>query len=179
LADAQTQDAQAPDPGPDGALAHIGTTTAAPAGAAAATQTIDFHFNVDHGINYACRVIRKVRSAGKTVLVFTRDDERRARLDLALWTFSALDFLPHVTLPSPRAAQTPVWLSAMPATEPRDVLLLLDDEPAPDFINWFARFERVIDVVSADADDRARARSRFKAYRDAGLTPVAHEVGAQ
>jgi DNA polymerase-3 subunit chi len=154
------QDAVAPDPAPAGA------------------RTIDFHFNVDHCVNYACRVVRKARSAGMTVLVFTRDDGRRARLDMALWTFSALDFLPHVTLPSPRAPQTPVWLSGQPEHGPRDLLLLLDDEPAPDFVNWFARFERVIDVVSADPDDRARARGRFKAYRDAGLSPVAHEVGA-
>jgi DNA polymerase-3 subunit chi len=140
-------------------------------------RTIDFHFNVDHCVNYACRVVRKARSAGKTVLVYTRDDGRRGRLDMALWTFSALDFLPHVTLPSPRAAQTPVWLSAEAQAQPRDLLLLLDDEPPPDFVRWFAGFERVIDVVSADADDRARARRRFKTYRDAGLAPVAHEVG--
>jgi len=57
---------------------------------------IDFHFNVDHPVNYACRVVRKARHAGKTVLVYTRDAPRQARLDLALWTFSALDFLPHV-----------------------------------------------------------------------------------
>jgi DNA polymerase-3 subunit chi len=147
---------------------------AAPAGAA---RAIDFHFNVDHSVNYACRVVRKARAAGKTVLVFTRDSERCARLDMALWTFSALDFLPHVRLPSPRAGQTPVWLSARPEAVSRDLLLLLDDEPAPDFVNWFPRFDRVIDVVSADTDDRARARARFKAYRDAGFAPVAHEVG--
>ena len=141
-------------------------------------RVIDFHFNVDHSINYACRVVRKARGAGKTVLVFTRDDDRRARLDLALWTFSALDFLPHVTLPSPQAEHTPVWLSGTPQVPHRDLLLLLDDEPAPDFIAWFPRFERVIDVVSADPDDRARARARFKAYREAGFAPVAHEVGA-
>ncbi len=141
-------------------------------------QTVDFHFNVDHSVNYACRVVRKARGAGKTVLVFTRDEERRARLDMALWTFSALDFLPHVRLPSPRADQTPVWLGNTPPDGERDLLLLLDDEPAPDFARWFPRFERVIDVVSADPDDRARARARFKAYRDAGFAPVAHEVGA-
>ena len=154
---------------------YVPTQEAAPVRPA---RPIDFHFNVDHSVNYACRVIRKARGAGKTVLVFARDGERCARLDMALWTFSALDFLPHVRLPSPRAGQTPVWLSSTPEPGPRDLLLLLDDEPAPDFVNWFPRFERVIDVVSADPDDRARARARFKAYRDAGFAPVAHEVGA-
>jgi DNA polymerase-3 subunit chi len=149
-----------------------------PGGDTPPRPAIDFHVNVEHRVHYACRVVRKARSAGKTVLVYSRDDERRARLDLALWNFSALDFLPHVTLPSPLAPQTPVWLSAAPAEAPRDLLLLLDDAPAPDFARWFASFERVIEVVSTQADDRARARARFKAYRDAGFTPVAHEVGS-
>jgi len=145
---------------------------------AAAARTIDFHFNVDHSVNYACRVVRKARAAGKTVLVYTRDSERCVRLDMALWTFSALDFLPHVRLPSPRASQTPVWLTQTPEAVSRDLLLLLDEDTAPEFQTWFSRFERVIDVVSADPDDRLRARARFKAYRDAGFAPVAHEVGA-
>jgi len=144
----------------------------------AATTCIDFHFNVEHRVSHACRVVRKARGAGKSVLVFASDAERRAQVDMALWTFSALDFLPHVVLPSPLAAQTPIWLTHSTATEPRDLLLLLDDEPVPDFAHWFPAFERVIDVVSVEAEDRARARLRFKAYREAGFAPVAHEIGA-
>jgi DNA polymerase-3 subunit chi len=140
--------------------------------------SIDFHFNVDQGVAYACRVLRKARGAGKTVLVASRHPERLARLDTALWTFSPLDFLPHVGLPSPLAARTPIWLSAGPVADGRDLLLVLDDEPAPDFAAWFARFEKVIELVSTDPDDRARARSRFKAYREAGFAPIAHDIGA-
>ena len=143
----------------------------------ASAPTIDFHFNVDHCVAYACRVVRKARSAGKTVLVFCRDDERRSRLDLALWTFSALDFLPHVDLPSPLAALTPIWLSGSRLDSQRDLLLLLDDEPPPEFASWFPQFERVIDLVSVDQADRTLARRRFKVYRDAGFAAVAHEIG--
>ena len=39
----------------------------------------------------------------------------------------------------------------------------------------FGRYERVIEVVSRDETDRARARSRFKAYKDHGFQLVAHE----
>jgi DNA polymerase III subunit chi len=141
-------------------------------------RTIDFHFNVEHGVTYACRVLRKARSAGKTALVYSRDAERLARLDIALWTFSALDFLPHVRWPSPLATRTPIWLSGMRAEGARDLLVLLDDEAAPEFAAWFPEFDKIIDIVSTDADDRARARQRFKTYRDAGFAPVAHEIGA-
>jgi len=138
---------------------------------------IDFHFNVDHPLIHACRVVRKALGSGKTVLVFSRDAQRLARFDAVLWTFSALDFLPHVYADSELAEHTPVWLS-MSAVEgrERDVLLLQDDEAAPEFERWFERFERVIEIVSCEDEDRARARARFKAYRERGFAPRSHEI---
>ena len=137
---------------------------------------IDFHFNVDHRVHYACRVTRKARSAGKRIVVLARSAERLAQFDNALWTFSALDFLPHVHVGSPLAAATPILLAADAATAPpSDVLLTLDDEAPSEFALLFARFERVIEVVSRDESDRLQARSRFKVYRDQGFQPTAHE----
>lgn len=137
---------------------------------------IDFHFNVDHRVHYACRVTRKARSAGKRIVVLARSAERLAQFDNALWTFSALDFLPHVHVGSPLAAATPILLAADAATAPpSDVLLTLDDEAPSEFASLFARFERVIEVVSRDESDRVQARSRFKVYRDQGFQPTAHE----
>jgi DNA polymerase III subunit chi len=162
-----------------------GTTTLTPAPVPQAGEgrssrvTIDFHFNVDHPVIHACRVVRKALGSGRTVLVFSRDAQRLARLDSALWTFSALDFLPHVYADSELADRTPVWLSMTAACErDRDMLLLLDDETAPDFEHWFDRFERVIEIVSNEADDRARARARFKAYRERGFAPRSHEISS-
>jgi len=149
-----------------------------PAPGAAPAPAIDFHFNVDHRVNYACRVVRKAHAAGRSVLVYSQDAERLARMDNALWTFSLLDFLPHVCLPSPLAPRTPIWLCSQAVPEARDVLLLLDDAPAPSFAQWFPHFGRVIDVVSTDAAERSLARTRFKTYRDAGFTPVAHDLGS-
>ncbi|HEV3018710.1 MAG TPA: DNA polymerase III subunit chi [Burkholderiaceae bacterium] len=151
-----------------------------PATAASTSQVaIDFHFNVDHPVIHACRVVRKALGGGRSVLAFSRDAQRLARLDSALWTFSALDFLPHVYADSELADHTPVWLSMTQlADRERDVLLLLDDEAASDFERWFERFERVIEIVSNEADDRARARARFKAYRDRGFAPRSHEIAA-
>ncbi len=137
---------------------------------------VDFYFNVDHRLHYACRVVRKARAADLSVLVYARDADRLARFDTALWTFSALDFVPHVYADSPLAMHTPVWLTlAAGGGARRDVLLNLDDEvPQPD---WCAQFARVIEVVSKDEQDRTQARGRFRAWRERGVTPVAHEVG--
>jgi DNA polymerase-3 subunit chi len=134
---------------------------------------IDFHFNVDHRVHYACRVTRKARAAGKRLVVYARNAERLAQYDSTLWTFSALDFLPHVYVNSPLAVSTPVLLALDPGAAPAsDVLLTLDDEIPPEFGSLFARYERVIEVVSRDEADRARARTRFKAYKDHGFQPT-------
>ncbi len=137
---------------------------------------VDFYFNVDHRLHYACRVVRKARAANLSVLVYTSDADRLARFDTALWTFSALDFVPHVYADSPLAANTPVWLTlAANDDSRRDLLLNLDDGvPAA---GWCTRFERVIEVVSKDDGDRAQARQRFRVWRERGVTPTTHEVG--
>jgi DNA polymerase-3 subunit chi len=139
---------------------------------------IDFHFNAEHRLHYACRITRKARAAGKRLVVYARDADRIAQFDAALWTFSALDFLPHVYADSPLAPVTPVLLTLDAVHAPAsDVLLTLDDEPLPNFTETFERYERVIEVVSRLDDDRARARSRFKLYREHGYQPESHDVG--
>jgi DNA polymerase-3 subunit chi len=141
---------------------------------------LDFHFNVPDRLEYACRVVRKARAAGKTIVAWTADADRLARFDTALWTFSALDFLPHVQVGSPLAPETPVLLTGDAQRAPQaDVLLLLDDAPPPGHAELFARYERVIDVVSRDEAERGAARARFKAYRDEGLEPTAHDQAAR
>lgn len=141
---------------------------------------IDFHFNVPDRLVYACRVVRKARAAGKTVVVWTSDAARLAAFDTQLWTFSALDFIPHVRTGSPLAADTPVLLADDATTAPAaDVLLLIDDAIPPDHGALFARFERVIDVVSPVEEEKLAARARFKAYRDEGLDPAFHDQGAR
>ena len=140
---------------------------------------IDFHFNVEDRLQYACRVVRKARAADKSVLAYAREPARLARFDAALWIFSALDFVPHVYVDSPLAACTPVLLTldvAQPAPA-RDVLLNLDDEVPPAFGDLLNCFERMIEVVSREEADRQRARERFRCYRAAGIEPNRFEMG--
>ena len=136
---------------------------------------IDFHFNVEHRLQYACRVVRRARAADCRVLLFSRDADRLARLEAALWTFSALDFVPHVYAESPLAARTPVLLAASLDAAACPVLVNLDDDVPPELPSLTGRFERLIEIVSRDDDDRRRARERFRAYREAGFEPQSHD----
>jgi DNA polymerase-3 subunit chi len=142
---------------------------------------VDFHLNVEHRLQYACRVVRRARAADCRVLLFSRDADRLARLDTALWTFSALDFVPHVSVDSPLADRTPVLLAGtlQGATPSCPVLINLDDDVPPELPSLQGRFERLIEIVSRDDDDRRRARERFRAYRDAGFEPQVHDRSAE
>lgn len=137
---------------------------------------LDFHVNVDPGAAYVCRLIRKIRAADKSVLVFSRQSEKLLRLDQALWTFSVLDFIPHTILPSPRACHAPVWLADVAPDQERNILILMDDDVPEAFQAWFERFDKVIDIVTTEETDRQLGRARFKRYREAGITPNAHDL---
>ena len=139
---------------------------------------VEFHFNVEHRAQYACRLVRKARAQGCTVLAVCADPGRLARFDSALWTFSALDFLPHVAADSPLATRTPILLAADGAAAPaRDLLLMLDDAVPDGFETWAARYPRIVEVVSRDEDDRRTARERFRAYKARGCDPQSIDVG--
>lgn len=136
---------------------------------------IDFHFNAPDKLGYGCRLVRKIYRAGQRVVVCCDDVERLKRFDEALWTFSQLDFIPHVMASDALAARTPVVLTAAGGELPHhDVLVNLGDTMPP----FFASFERLIEVVTGDPDDRERARSRFRFYKDRGYPMSTHDLTA-
>ncbi len=134
---------------------------------------IDFHSNVTDKISYACRLVRKARAAHCNAVIIGSDRSQLAALDEALWTFSDQDFLPHVFADNALAAQTPVILATndMPDFPHYQVLINLATEtPAQ-----FARFERMLEVVSSEAADKAAGRERYRFYQERGY-PLTHFV---
>lgn len=146
------------------------TEPGTPTPSATMTQ-IDFHTNVPDKLLYTCRLIRKALNDGWQVVVFCGDDGELGKLDQVLWTFSEQDFLPHVRAEDPLAATTPVVLtSSDEAALPHHRLLvnLATVSPA-----HFARFERLIEVVSTDEHEVALGRERYAYYRQRGY-PLKH-----
>jgi DNA polymerase III subunit chi len=133
---------------------------------------VSFHINVADRTDYTCRLVRKASRSGATV-VLTGAAPTLAHFDRALWTFDDLEFLPHAM---PRAGEpltTNIWLlqDATLATR-HDVLVNLGAEaPA-----GFESFEKVVEIVSTEADDRAAARARWKHYANRGYEIKTHEA---
>jgi DNA polymerase III subunit chi len=134
---------------------------------------IDFHSNVPDKIAYACRLVRKARSADCQIVILAKDAQQMAALDEQLWTFSEHDFLPHVTLDDPLAAQTPILLTTNDKMEAphHQILINLSDAPP----GHFARFERMFEVISSDEADKSSGRERYRYYQQRGY-PLTHFV---
>jgi len=134
---------------------------------------IDFHTNVPDKIAYACRLVRKARSAQHKVVLMTDDAAQLAELDQAMWTFSATDFLPHVAASDALATQTPVLLTDNDAAElPHRELLINLSRRTPATLDQFAR---VIEIISSDEEDAAAGRKRYSAYKQQAY-PLTHFV---
>ena len=138
---------------------------------------VAFHFNAPDKLGYACRLLRKAVGTGARVMV-TGGAGTLRDLDVALWTFAPLEFLPHCSSEAAPAtlAASPVVLAESVRTAPhRDVLVNLGGA-VPE---GFERFERLIEVVTEEEQDRLDARGRWKHYADRGYAIKKHDVAAR
>lgn len=135
--------------------------------------SIDFYFNAPDRLQVACRLAGKALAQGKRTLLFAPDPELAQRLDRLLWTWPATGFVPHCASDDPLAAETPVLIAAEPEATPScQILLNLGTECPP----LFERYERLLEVVSADEADRRAGRARYAWYRDRGYEIRNHDL---
>lgn len=135
---------------------------------------IDFHTGVPNKAAYACRVLRKARASGRQAVVYWSDAAALQSFDKLLWSFSPLDFLPHVFANDALAGQTPILLTDAVVDTPHTDLLVNLDAQSPTF---FSRFDRVVEVVSNDQADALAGRARYKFYKDRGYELKHHVIG--
>ncbi|WPB59272.1 DNA polymerase III subunit chi [Xylophilus sp. GOD-11R] len=136
---------------------------------------VAFHFNAPDKVAYACRLLRKALGSGARMVVLG-SDETLGLLDRSLWSMAPHEFLAHCRGDAPAfvLAASPVVLSSSPQGMPhQQVLVNLGDE----IPSGFGTYERLIEVVGRDdADDRQRARTRWKHYADRGYAITRHDL---
>jgi DNA polymerase-3 subunit chi len=134
---------------------------------------IDFYVQASDRLQIACRLVVKAYAAKNRVLVYSPDDTIARALDRLLWTTPAIGFVPHCMAHHPLAADTPVLISREgDAPGHDDVLLNLHHEWPP----FFPRFQRLLEIVGPDEEDKSAARARFRAYRDRGYPIHTHDL---
>ncbi len=135
---------------------------------------IDFYHYAPDKLRYACRVAATVAERDNRLVVFCPDAAVLSAYDRLLWTFQSTRFVPHCRAGDAIAADTPVILASGDESLPHhDVLLNLGDDWPP----FFASFERLLEIVGTDEDDRQRARGRFAFYRKRGYQIHVNTIG--
>ena len=137
---------------------------------------IDFYRYAADKPGFACRLATKAYDKASRLVVYASDRQRLARFDQMLWTREATGFVPHCFVDSPLAADTPIILASSGDALPHhDVLLNLDDEWPP----FFATFDRLLEIVGQDEEDKERARGRYVFYKKRGYDIQVHDVEAE
>lgn len=134
---------------------------------------IDFYFHVEDKLQTACKLSAKAFSQGLRVLAFCPDAVISQKFSRMLWIAPALSFIPHCAPDDKVAAITPVIVDHEGANLLHDQVLLNLRQEWPPF---FSRFQRLIEIVSVDEEDRGFARDRFRFYRDRGYDIRSHDM---
>ena len=133
---------------------------------------INFYTAVANPLSATARLVGKAYAQGRRVRVVTPDAATTAALDRLLWEQPVEGFVPHVTMTSPHVAVTPVIVDHSLTHEgAADVLINLAAEPPA----FFARFERLFEIVGQDEALAAAGRERWTFYKARGY-PLTHTV---
>ena len=122
----------------------------------------------DARLRLACKIVDEAAELDHHVFVHVASDEEARRLDEMLWTFSQGSFIPHrivrEALAAAPAEPVLIGVNQPPGPGRWDVLVNL----APEVPEFFSRYERVAEVVDANAQRREQSRTRYRFYRDRG-----------
>lgn len=135
--------------------------------------SVDFYFNAQDRLQVACRLAGKAHSQSKRVLIYAPESEMVLRIDRLLWTWQATGFVPHCRLDDPLASETPVLIAADETAPPACEILLNLSEACPPH---FERFERLLEIVSAEETGRAAGRERYRYYKERGYRIASHDL---
>ena len=138
--------------------------------------TIDFYTHVPDRLDVAAKIIAKAQAAHGSVRVLTPDAATTDALDRRLWLVPPTSFLPHCTLDSPLASETPICIGhSLEHAGPAAVLVNLHPAPPP----FFSRFERLVEIVGTDDAGAAAGRERWKYYKERGYEMRPHNLSAK
>jgi DNA polymerase IIIc chi subunit len=131
-------------------------------------------------LRFACRLVEKAWLLRRRVRVRLEPGELDS-FDQMLWTFADRSFVPHRRAGAPddvpASAPPPVVIgdSLEADAADGDVLVNLAADGLPEHGRW----ERIAEIVDADAGRRAAGRERFRAWRERGAELKSHDIGSE
>ena len=107
------------------------------------------------------------------VLIHASDPALAENLDRMLWTSPALSFLPHCRDTDVVADQTPILIGIDADKLASADILINMDEQCP---VQFSRFDRLLEIITTDENDRVKGRERYKFYQERGYAIKTHDM---
>jgi DNA polymerase III subunit chi len=126
---------------------------------------VEFYSNAKSKLQVACQLVAEALQQQSRILIYAPDEATAQSIDKLLWTFQATGFVRHCMAFHALAAETPVVIAREDDEMPHHQVMLNLHRDLP---SLFSRFERLLEVVGADEDDRQLARARYRFYRDRG-----------
>ncbi|RJQ48063.1 MAG: DNA polymerase III subunit chi [Gammaproteobacteria bacterium] len=123
-------------------------------------------------LGFVCRLVEKTFHLGHRIYVHAESEEQAAQLDGLMWTFKQGSFVPHALCDADSDVEFPILIGHKEPSAPRAVLINLRAE-LPEF---FARFERVAEIVAPDEASKRSGRERFRLYRERGCALETHTI---
>jgi DNA polymerase-3 subunit chi len=125
----------------------------------------------DDPLLLVCELAKRAFESGQPTLIFTRSSDEAERLDEKLWEFDEAAFIPHQIAGDDDDAITPVLIVPPDTSTPdRTLVINLREDCAPGL------FDRVLEVVPADENERLGSRKRWTTYKAAGFDVAKHDM---
>lgn len=125
----------------------------------------------------ASRLCNKLQRQQQSSLVVTENTQATAELDRVMWSFSDTSFLAHDTLSdvqSEALVQIGDHNSVSPMVLEREHDVLINLSSSIPMFNH--HFSRIAEIVEADDESKAAARSRYKSYQGEGFEMKMHNI---
>jgi DNA polymerase-3 subunit chi len=136
---------------------------------------VAFHFGAPDRLAYTCRLLRKATATGARLQVRAQV-EICAALDAALWNLGPTDFISHCDDTASQDVRSRSAVLLMDADAPVQFDFPILVNLAEDVPVGFEQFQRVIEIVSTDEQDRNLARLRWRHYTERGYTITRHDL---
>lgn len=134
---------------------------------------VEFFFNVPDKFAKVVELCDRAVTKGRQLTIFTQGAAMSAELEQLLWQQSATSFLPSAQSGQEASLDAPIILDADGKSLIQDDILINLQLEYPPF---FSRFRYLVELVGVDEADKARARSRYKFYRDRGYSIKSTDV---
>jgi DNA polymerase-3 subunit chi len=126
---------------------------------------ITFYSNLIDKSQTLADLVQQALEKRNQITILAETEQAASQVSGALWHGAASRFLPSALVSQTHAALTPVVIDWHEKTLFQDDILV--NLSGQQLIN-FSRFRKLVELVGNDEEDKAKARLRYKFYRDCG-----------